>query len=74
MFKRVLSIVAVVYLFSSPLTVFSQSAPFPDDGGGPPCDGPFGPVCPIDGGLSFLIAAGVAYGGKKSYDLQQKKK
>lgn len=74
MFKRVLSTVAVVCLLLSPLCVFSQAAPFPDDGGGPPCDGPFGPVCPIDGGLSFLIAAGVAYGGKKAYDLQQKKK
>lgn len=35
---------------------------------------PFSPPCPIpiDGGVVFLIAAGVAYGGKKVYDLQRK--
>ena len=40
---------------------------------GPPCGGPFGPACPIDGGVSLLIAAGLAYGGKKSYDMARKK-
>lgn len=40
---------------------------------GPPCGGPFGPACPIDGGVSLLIAAGLAYGGKKSYDMGRKK-
>jgi hypothetical protein len=40
---------------------------------GPPCGGPFGPACPIDGGVSLLIAAGIAYGGKKSYDMARKK-
>jgi hypothetical protein len=39
-------------------------------GGGPPggggCIPP--PCVPIDGGLSFLLAAGVAYGGKKLLD------
>ncbi|MFM7234690.1 MAG: PID-CTERM protein-sorting domain-containing protein [Flavobacteriales bacterium] len=39
----------------------------------PPCGGPFGgPPCPIDGGVSLLIAAGLAYGGKKTYDLSRK--
>jgi len=39
-----------------------------------PCGTPFGgPPCPIDGGVSFLIAAGLAYGGKKTYDLARKK-
>ena len=37
-------------------------------GGGPPCGGVFGDCIPIDGGVSFLIAAGAAYGGKKAYD------
>jgi hypothetical protein len=40
---------------------------------GPPCGGPFGPACPIDGGVSLLIAAGLAYGGKKSFDIARKK-
>ncbi len=27
---------------------------------------------PIDGGLSILLAAGVAYGAKKGYDMRKK--
>jgi hypothetical protein len=50
--------------------VFAQPGP-PDLG--PPCGGPFGPPCPIDGGVSLLIAAGLAYGGKKTYDISRKK-
>jgi hypothetical protein len=55
----------------APTVMSAQDGPLPDGGGDPPCDGPFGPVCPIDGGLSFLAAAGIALGGKKAYDLYQ---
>jgi len=49
-------------------------------GGGPP-GGPAGgtapcwppPCVPIDGGISFLIAIGAAFGGKKAYDVLKKK-
>ncbi len=41
----------------------------PGGGGGPPCWPP--PCIPIDGGIGFLIAAGVAYGGKKAFDIQK---
>ena len=39
--------------------------------GPPPC---WPPPCsiPIDGGISLLIAAGVALGGKKFYDFRKK--
>ncbi len=40
--------------------------PPPPPGGGPPCWPP--PCIPIDGGIVFLIAAGIAYGGKKAFD------
>lgn len=51
--------------------------PGPGPGGGPP--GPAGgagdeppcwppPCVPVDGGITFLIALGAAYGGKKAYD------
>ncbi len=50
-----------------------QAQPGPPTPGEPPCGGPFGPACPIDGGVSLLIAAGVAYGGKKSYDMARNK-
>lgn len=60
-----------IALFLAPLFIFGQDAPLPDSGD-PPCGPPFGPVCPIDGGISFLIAAGVAFGGKKAMDLYRK--
>lgn len=41
--------------------------------GGPPCGGIF-PPCPVplDGGVSILLIAGAAYGGKKVYDTFKK--
>ena len=41
-------------------------------GGGPGCD-PQDPLCPIDGGVSFLIAAGIGLGAKKAYQERNKK-
>jgi len=41
----------------------------PAVGGGPPCWPP--PCVPIDGGISFLLAAGFLYGGKKIYDISK---
>jgi hypothetical protein len=35
------------------------------------CD-PLDPACPIDGGLSLLLAAGVGYGIKKVRDTRKK--
>lgn len=37
----------------------------------PGCD-PLDPLCPIDGGLSLLIAAGIGLGAKKAYDNKKK--
>ena len=37
----------------------------------PGCD-PLDPACPIDGGLSLLIAAGIGIGAKKAYDSKKK--
>ncbi|MGZ3865706.1 MAG: PID-CTERM protein-sorting domain-containing protein [Bacteroidia bacterium] len=45
--------------------------PAPGGHGGPPCFP--GPCIPIDGGISFLLAAAAVYGGKKLYDNQRKK-
>lgn len=45
----------------------------PGGGGRPPC---FPPPCtpiPIDGGLSYILIAGIALGGKKIYSLNKKK-
>ena len=37
----------------------------------PGCD-PLDPLCPIDGGLSLLIAAGIGLGAKRAYDKKKK--
>jgi hypothetical protein len=54
------------------LATVIQAAPSAPPGGGmsPPCWPP--PCLPIDGGISFLIAAAAVYGGKKLYDHQKK--
>lgn len=49
--------------------VFSQPPPPP--GGDPECWPDPCPV-PLDGGLSFLFAAGAAYAGKKIIDFRKK--
>lgn len=69
----------VIFLFTAtfllflPLAIYAQGPGGGGVNGNPPCGGPFGsPACPIDGGISFLIAAGLAFGGKKANDLRKK--
>lgn len=68
--QKVFAAFLTLALFIMVSVTSAQPGP-PDDG--PPCGGPFGPPCPIDGGVSLLIAAGLAYGGKKTYDISRKK-
>ena len=44
----------------------------PGDPGGNPGGNPIGAI-PVDGGLGFLLAAGIGYGAKKAYDQRKKK-
>ncbi|MCB0761551.1 MAG: hypothetical protein KDC12_08520 [Flavobacteriales bacterium] len=67
--KKIVAWTLALAWIAVPMILSAQ--PFPEDNP-PPCDGPFGGPCPIDGGLGFLIAAGVAYGGKKAWDLTKK--
>jgi hypothetical protein len=66
--SRILVIAAMLAL-----PMISDAQPGPPAGGAPPCGPPFGPVCPIDGGVSLLVAAGLAFGGKKAYNMGRKK-
>ena len=67
-------------LLTLSLTMFVFVA-FGQPAGGDPPGGPAGgdpgcwppPCVPIDGGISFLIAIGAAFGGKKAYDVLKKK-
>jgi hypothetical protein len=71
MLRRLLALITIITFFALPVSVMGQDSPFPASP--EPCGEPFGEPCiPIDGGVSFLIAAGVAYGGKKAFDLRKK--
>lgn len=56
---------AVLTVVSLMMYLPSVLAQLPNPGGDPD-------EIPIDGGLSLLIAAGVAYGAKKAYDKRKK--
>ena len=56
---------ALLILVTLPSLIYAQGGN-PFDPGDFPCFPP--PCIPIDGGLTFLIAAGAAMAGKKLYD------
>jgi hypothetical protein len=66
---KVRTIILVTGLFIAGLLInpLKTSAQPPDAG----CD-PLDPGCPIDGGISLLIAAGIGIGAKRAYDLRKK--
>lgn len=68
-FRYIITVAAVAL---APVVAVSLP-PDPPGGSPPPCEDPFGAPCPIDGGISFLVAAGLALGGKKAYDLNKRK-
>ena len=61
-FFLILMISIVIILF---LPCIGHSQPLPGDPPPPPCTNPDDPGCPIDGGLSLMIVAGVGYGVRK---------
>lgn len=70
---KVLRTLCIVGLLMAMPFLASAQPPDPPGGTPPPCGDPFGSPCPIDGGVGFLVAAGLALGGKKAYDLGRKK-
>jgi len=70
--KKTLALTVVALFFVLPL--MAQFGP-PAPPSGAPCYGPFanpGVPCPIDGGVSILLAAGALYGAKRTRDLYKK--
>ena len=65
--KKYLLMTGMVLLISL-IQPFKMNAQVVSD---PGCD-PLDPSCPIDGGLSLLIAAGIGIGAKKAYDKKKK--
>lgn len=68
--KMNLRIVLLCFLILSNFTFCFAGPPPPPSGGSPGCWPP--PCIPIDGGISFLIATGLFYGGAKLYSKQKK--
>ena len=68
--KRILLFIGTVFML-----LFNHLMAQPDPGGGGgPGDGCWPPPCiPIDGGIGFLVAAGIAFGVKKAVDLKSPK-
>lgn len=67
----------IVVLMLLTLSVVAHAQPGPPPPVTPPCgdpNNPFSPPCPIpiDGGATLLIAAGLAFGGKKALDLRKR--
>jgi len=73
MIKKIKPIIILLGLFFlSNLDLLAAGPPGPPGGGGPPggCWPP-STCIPIDGGISFLLLAGAAYGTKKIYDFSK---
>jgi len=72
--KKMKQIIAILMFLSIPLWMSAQP-PHPNGGNAPgPTNIPVGgqPIgSPIDGGLSILLAMGLAYGAKKVYQLKK---
>lgn len=71
MCRSILKLSIIIAFLLLPFMATEISAQ-PSSGGGDPCFPPATPCIPIDGGVGFLIAAGLAYGGKKAYDMRNK--
>ena len=68
----ILKQLTLIFFFClSAVLVFAQGGP--GDPGGDPGGGPVGAI-PVDGGLAFLLAAGVGYGAKKVWDGRKSRK
>ena len=70
--KRLPIFIFFVFLFLIPACVFAGPDPC-DDPTVLNCDcTPYAEGCPIDGGLSLLIATGIGLGAKKAYKERKK--
>ena len=61
--RTIYSVLSIISMLALPVIAFAQGNPGVDPD----------PV-PLDGGLTMLIGAGIAYGAKKAYDKRKKDK
>lgn len=66
--KKVIIVTVILLVILVPVILTAQPLPYGGDGfGGGEGATPTGGAAPIDGGLSFLLLMGAAYGSKKLY-------
>lgn len=70
--KKIKSLLVVIFCVVS-LTGYSQMLSPEDPGGEPVGEDPLGGGAPLTSGTIILVLLGVAYGGKKTYELTRKK-
>jgi hypothetical protein len=68
--SKYLNFILIILLHVFSFTVYADSGPG-DPGTDPVGNPPLGGGAPISNGLVFLIILGLAYGGKKVYDLKK---
>lgn len=72
-FKKILSITIFFLFIIGTESLLAAGPPGPPGGGGdPPCWPPPCSAIPLDGGIGLILAAGIAYGGKKILDHNKK--
>jgi hypothetical protein len=72
--KTILRKTIIVAVFALSFSYVSAQPPGGPGGGGTGNPSCFPPPCvPIDGGISWLLLAGAVYGGKKVYEMNNKK-
>ena len=72
--KKLKLILVLFAVMALPLLSLSDVPPPPPGGtGGGPGGGGTPVGAPIDGGMGILLALGLAYGGKKLYDMRKEK-
>lgn len=75
--KKLFRLIPYLFTLCFLLLIITVQAQVPGGGGAPGGSSPPGgcfpnPCVPIDGGIGFLVAAGVALGGKKLFDASKK--
>lgn len=66
-FRSLITALIILFGVSIAQVSFSQPPSPPPSGGNGGSHTPMGGAAPIDGGLIFLLAAGIGYGAKKVY-------
>jgi hypothetical protein len=71
--KKIRTIISLTLFVVLPLLTIADPPPPPGSGGTAPGGGQTPVGAPIDGGFGILLALGLAYGGRKLYDVYKAK-